>query len=52
MKSLYLLQVTKDKLKHESFKILRTLLYFILKHAHPDCTNLILEVHFNEDDFG
>lgn len=50
MKSLYILQVTKVKLGHDSFKLLRCLLYYILKTT--DCHHLLIEVQFEESDFG
>ena len=51
MKSLYILQVTKQKLTHESFKILKALLHYILG-KDSSITDIIIEVYFQEEDFG
>jgi hypothetical protein len=46
MKILYLLQVRREKLSHENFKLLRSLLYFILQRE-PQCAELSIELHFD-----
>lgn len=51
MKSLYILQVTKQKLTHESFKTLKSLLHYILGQD-SSITDIIIEVYFEEEDFG
>ena len=51
MKALYILQITKEKLTHESFKTLKALLNYILKHDTL-VKDITIEVYFEEKDFG
>jgi len=51
MKAFYLLQITKQKLNHESFKKLKALLHYIL-NQNKEITDIIIEVYFEEQDFG
>ena len=51
MKALYILQITKEKLTHESFKTLKALLHYILKND-TSVKDIIIEVYFEEQDFG
>ena len=50
MKTLYLLQINKHKLQHESFKKIKALLHYILSQ-NKSITDIIIEVYFDDEDF-
>ena len=49
-RALYILQITRDKLSEESMKVLKCLLFYILRTT--DLKSIVVEIYFDESEFS